>query len=400
MDKLHLGVLYGSRSCEHEVSIISALQLIKAIDRSKYDVTPIYITQQGEWYVGEQLTDMKLYTDFDPFRAGLKRVSLDLTSGSGALIHYEQGKGLLRGIREEVVARIDCFIPVFHGLHGEDGSVQGLLELANIPYTSTGIVGSAVGMDKIIMKRFFRGMGYPVLEGVECLRKRWQDDPGAVITQIESALTYPVFVKPACLGSSIGVNRADDVEALREALEIAFSYDRRVLVEKGLDRPVEINCSVLGYDGVTETSVLEMPLTDVGTLDFDTKYLRGSNSAKGMASMGRVLEPAIGDDVSEQIRSLAVSIFNALDCKGVVRIDFMIDRISGDIYITEINTIPGSLAYYLWAKKGVTYTELIDRMIQCAMDAQREKDENRYAFRSNILSNVRLGGKTPKGGKL
>ena len=400
MDKLHLGVLYGSRSCEHEVSIISALQLIKAIDRSKYEVTPIYITQQGEWYVGDALTDMKLYTDFDPYKAGLKRVSLDLTAGSGALIHYEQGKGLLRGIREEIVARIDCFIPVFHGLHGEDGSVQGLLELANIPYPSTGIVGSAVGMDKIIMKRFFRGMGYPVLDGVDCLRKRWQEAPDTMISEIEAALPYPVFVKPACLGSSIGVSRADDQKALRDALELAFSYDRRVLVEQGLDKPVEINCSVLGYDGDTETSVLEMPLTDVGTLDFDTKYLHGSSSAKGMASMGRVLEPEIGEDVSSEIRSLAVSIFNALDCKGVVRIDFMIDRATGHIYITEINTIPGSMAYYLWAKKGVSYSALIDRMVGCAVKAQREKDENRFAFRSNILTNVQLGGKTPKGGKL
>ncbi len=400
MEKLHLGILYGSRSCEHEVSIISALQLIKAIDRNKYDVTPVYITQQGEWYVGDKLTDMTLYTDFDPYKAGLKRVVLDLTAGSGALIHHEQGKGLLRGIREEVVARIDCFIPVFHGLHGEDGSIQGLLELANIPYTSTGIVGSAVGMDKIIMKHFFSGMGYPVLKGVDCLRSRWQNDAEAMIGEIETALPYPVFVKPACLGSSIGVSRADSRESLRDALELAFSYDRRVLVEQGLDKPVEINCSVLGFDGEAETSVLEMPLTDSGTLGFEEKYLRGSSSAKGMASMGRVLDPDIGDDVSEQIRSLAVSIFQALDCKGVVRIDFMIDRESGDIFITEINTIPGSMAYYLWTKKGVAYATLIDRMVSCALKAQHEKDENRYAFRSNILNNVQLGGKTPKGGKL
>lgn len=400
MNKMHLGVLYGSRSCEHEVSIISALQFINAIDRSKYDVTPVYITQQGEWYVGDKLTDMKLYTDFDPYKAGLKRVTLDLTAGSGALIHYETGKGLFHGIKEEVIARIDCFIPVFHGLHGEDGSVQGLLELANIPYTSTGIVGSAVGMDKIIMKRLFRGMGYPVLDGVDCLRSRWQEDTSAIITEIEAALPYPVFVKPACLGSSIGVSRADNREVLKDALELAFSYDRRVLVEQGLDKPIEINCSVIGFDGKTETSVLEMPLTDTGTLGFEEKYLRGSNSSKGMASMGRVLEPEIGEEISEKIRSLAISIFDALDCKGVVRIDFMIDRLTGAVFITEINTIPGSLAYYLWTKKGVAYSALIDRMVECAIKAQHEKDENSYAFRSSILSNVQLGGKTPKGGKL
>ena len=400
MNKLRLGVLYGSRSCEHEVSIISALQLIKAIDTAKYDVTPIYITQDGIWYVGDALTDMKLYTDFDPYKAGLKQVTLDMTAGSGALIHYEQGKGLLRGIREEVVARIDCFVPVFHGLHGEDGSIQGMLELANMPYTSTGIVGSAVGMDKIIMKRFFAGMGYPVLKGVDCLRSRWKKQPDELVREIEGALPYPVFVKPACLGSSIGVSRADDQAALREALDVAFSYDRRVLVEQGLDRPVEINCSVLGFDGEAETSVLEMPLTDTGTLGFAEKYLRGSSSAKGMASMGRVLEPDIGEELSEHIRTLAVQIFESLDCKGVVRIDFMIDRTSGEIYITEINTIPGSMAYYLWHAKGVGYAALIDRMVDCAMKAQNEKNENSFAYRSEILKNVQLGGKAGKSGKL
>ena len=217
---------------------------------------------------------------------------------------------------------------------------------------------------------------------------------------MEAALPYPVFVKPACLGSSIGVSRADDRDSLREALELAFSYDRRVLVEEGLDRPIEINCSVLGWEGETETSVLEMPLTDTGTLGFEEKYLRGSGSSKGMASMGRVLEPEIGQELSDRIRGLATEIFRALDCKGVVRIDFMIDRTSGDLYITEINTIPGSLAYYLWTKKGVTYAQLIDRMVACAMDAQREKDENSFAFRSDILANVQLGGKAGKAGKL
>ena len=221
-----------------------------------------------------------------------------------------------------------------------------------------------------------------------------------MIAEIEAAIPYPVFIKPACLGSSIGVSRADDRDSLREALELAFSYDRRVLAEQGLDRPVEINCSVLGYDGETDTSVLEMPLTESGTLGFEEKYLRGAGSSKGMASMGRVLEPDIGEDVSEQIRSLAVSIFNALDCKGVVRIDFMIDRVTGNYYITEINTIPGSLAYYLWDKKGVPYSVLIDRMVECALKAQKEKDENRFAFRSNILNNIQLNSKTPKTGKL
>ena len=392
MAKKMLGVLYGSRSCEHEVSIISALQLMRAADREKYDVTPVYITQNGEWYTGEKLLSLETYNQFDPYRSGLKRVSLDLTAGSGALLHYSQGKGLFRGLTEEVVARIDCFIPVFHGMHGEDGSMQGLLELANVPYTSTGITGSAIGMDKITMKRFFRGMGYPTLPGVSALRSGYEKAPEAVLDQTEKELSYPVIVKPAALGSSIGVGWAENRAQLKEALDLAFQYDRRVLIEKGLDHPIEINCSVLGFDGETETSALEMPLSSGEVLDFAQKYLGGSSSSKGMASMGRILNPDIGENTSQRIRELSRDIFTALDCKGVVRIDYMIDRKTDEVYITEINTIPGSLSFYLWDKEGVSYARLIDRMVELAEQAQREKDQNNFAYRSEILHSVRLGG--------
>ena len=392
MAKKMLGVLYGSRSCEHEVSIITAVQLMRSVSRDRFDVTPIYITQAGEWYTGDKLLDLATYNQFDPYKSGLKRVSLDLTAGSGALLHYSSGKTLFRGLTEEVVARIDCFIPAFHGMHGEDGSFQGLLELADIPYTSTGIVGSAVGMDKITMKRFFRGMGYPTLPGIGALRSRFEKDPDSVLDEAEKELSYPVVVKPATLGSSIGVSFAGDRAQLLEALELAFEYDRRVLVEKGLDHPVEINCSVLGFDGQTECSALEMPLSSGEVLDFAKKYLEGNASAKGMASMGRVLNPDIGEETGKRIRDLSEEIFTALDCKGVVRIDYMIDRATDQMYITEINTIPGSMSYYLWEKAGVSYPELIGRMVDLAEQAHREKEQNNFAYRSDILKAVRLGG--------
>lgn len=391
MSKTMLGVIYGSRSCEHEVSIISAVQLMKAVDRAQFDVTPIYITQRGEWYTGDALFEMETYLDFDPYKSNLKRVALDMTAGSGALLHYAQGKGLVRGLKEEIVARIDCMVPVMHGLHGEDGSLQGMFEMANIPYTSTGVVGSAVGMDKIIMKRFFRGMGFPVLPDCSALRSEWEKDREAVLSRVEGVLLYPVFVKPACLGSSIGVSRADDRRALAEALELAFSYDRRVLIEQGLDHPIEINCSVLGFDGEAEASVLEMPLTSGALLDFSEKYLNAGGS-KGMASLKRVMRPDIGREQTEKLQALSRDIFHSLDCKGVVRIDFMFDRTSEQYYITEINTIPGSLAYYLWAEAGVPYAKLIARMVDCALKAQKEKDDNSFAFRSDILKGVKLGG--------
>lgn len=400
MSKMQLGVIFGSRSCEHEVAIISALQLIRNVNREKYDVIPIYISQAGVWYTGECLLDMKTYTPFDPFRSGLKKVHLDLTAGSGALLHFAAKKGLFGGMTQEVVARLDCVIPVMHGAHGEDGTLQGLLELADIPYTSTGVLGSSIGLDKVAMKHFFRGMQFPVLPDCTPTRSRWQQDPEGVMDEIEQKLGYPVFVKPASLGSSIGVSRADNRDKLRDALELGYSYDRRVLVEKGLDRPIEVNCSVLGYDDDVKTSVLEMPNTGSDFLDFSEKYLNGTGS-KGMASLKRIIPAPIGDEMTENVKKVAKQVFEALDCKGVVRIDFMLDRHSDNFYITEINSIPGSLSYYLWSETGLPYDKLIDEMVRFALRAKEEKEQNNFAFSSDILSGVSLGGtKGAKGSKL
>lgn len=398
MSKLQLGVIFGSRTCEHDVSIISAVQLMRSADKEKYDVIPIYISRKGEWFTGQALLDMKTYTHFDPFMKGIVPVHLDMTAGSGALIHYVPPKGLLGGGKEEVVARLDCVIPVMHGLHGEDGSLQGLLEMADVPYASSGVTASAIGMDKIAMKRFFKAFDFPILPDCALTRAQWEKDGEAAMDRVEKALPYPVFVKPACLGSSIGVSPAKDREALKEALNLAFSYDRRVLVEQGLDRPIEVNCSVLGYDGERRPSVLEMSNTGEGLLDFSKKYLPGSGASKGMASLKRIVPAPIGDELTAELQRLSMEIFDAMDCKGVVRIDYMVDRDTGKYYITEINTIPGSLAFYLWQPAGLPYSKLIDEMVRFAMKAHEEKARNSFAFASDILSGVQLGGKT--GGKL
>lgn len=402
MSKMQLGVIYGSRTCEHDVSIISAVQLMRSADREKYDVIPVYISRKGEWFTGPALLDMKTYASFDPFMKGVTKVRLDVTPGSGALLHYAPAKGLFGGGKEEVVARLDCVIPVMHGLHGEDGSLQGLLEMADLPYASSGVTASAVGMDKIVMKRFFKAYGFPILPDCALTRSQWEKDRDAAVARIEGALAYPVFVKPACLGSSIGVSPAKDRDALIEALDLAFSYDRRALIEKGLDKPVEVNCSVLGWDGERRASVLEMSNTGAGFLDFADKYLPEHGASKGMASLKRIVPAPIGEELTKALQDLSMEIFDAMDCKGVVRIDYMIDRLSGEYYITEINTIPGSLAFYLWQPTGLPYARLIDEMVGCAMKAHEEKERNSFAFSSDILSGVQLGGKTGSklGGKM
>ncbi|MDD6141940.1 MAG: D-alanine--D-alanine ligase [bacterium] len=397
MSKLQLGVFYGSRTCEHDVSIISAVQLMRAADKEKYDIIPVYISKQGEWFTGEALLDMATYTPFDPMKKGVVKVNPDLTAGSGALTYIERGKGLLGKDKEVVAARLDCVIPVFHGMHGEDGTVQGVLELCNIPYSSSSVGASAIGMDKVYMKQFFRGAGFPVLPDCWFLRRAWEQDRNAVMDQIEKTLPYPVFTKPASLGSSIGVSRANDRKELEEALELAFDFDRKVLVEQGLNKPLELNCSVLGYNGHSKASEIEMPVTGGDLLSYLDKY--GASGSKGMASLKRVLPAPIEPELRQKVQELSVQIFNNMDCKGVVRIDYMYDAASDGLYITEINTLPGSMAFYLWEATGMPYREMIDKLVEFAMEAKKDKDDSNYAYSSSILSDVSLGGKAgPKNG--
>ena len=391
MNKLQLGVVFGSRSCEHEVSIISAVQLMRAADRQSYDIIPIYVSKKGEWFTGDPLFDIASYTPFDESRKGIVRVNLDITAGSGALTTLDHGKGLFGKEKEIVVARLDCVIPVLHGMHGEDGTIQGLFELCNIPYASSGVGASAMGMDKVYMKQYFRGGQFPVLPSCWFLRKAWETDHKAVLDMIEKELPYPVFVKPASLGSSIGVTKAADRKALEDALDLAFEFDRKVLVEQGITDPLELNCSVLGYNGEAKASEIEMPISGGDLLTFMDKY--GSNSAKGMASLKRVLPAPIEPELRDKIQKLSIDIFNDMDCKGVVRIDYMYDAASEGLYITEINTIPGSLAFYLWEKTAMPYGLLIDNMVKYAMEAQQDKDNSNYAYTSDILNSISIGGK-------
>lgn len=396
--KKKIGVIFGSRSCEREVSIISAVQLMRYPDKEKYDVIPVYIDETGEWYTGEPLKDIRSFKPFDPSAKGIIKVIPDLSGGSGALLHLKKDSGLFAKEKLEIAARIDVYIVVMHGMNGEDGTLQGLLELAKIPYTSTGVTGSAVGMDKIIMKQCFSGAGFPVLPGKWFTRTQFEADSGFVLTSVKKELGFPVFVKPANLGSSIGVSRADNEDELKDSLSLAFEYDRRVLVEKGLDQPIELNCSVLGYDDEVKASPIEMPINHSEFLDFRDKYLEGGGS-KGMASLSRILPAPIDEGLKNEIQDMSIRIFKLLDCKGVVRIDYMFDRVSEKLFITEINTIPGSLAFYLWEKDGVSYTELIDKMIEYAETAYQDKNHTNYAYTSDILKNASLGSKGSKGTK-
>ena len=320
MDKMNIAVFFGSRSCEHDVSIVSALQLIEAAKAAGFNVTPVYISRDGLWYTGEPLEQIETFRDFNPMTKGITRVTLDVTANAGDLWAWPPQRAGLFAKVPTPVAHIDCAIPVFHGWHGEDGTIQGLFEMANIPYASTGVLGSAIGMDKIAMKLLLRGAGYPVLDFVWFTREQIKKDRKAVVERVEKEIKYPAFIKPAALGSSIGVSRAKNREELERALEVAASYDRRVLVEVGVVHPVEINCAALGYGEEVQTSVCEMPIPSSNDtfLDFWQKYLRNASTkgeeSRGMKSLSRAVPAPIGEELTKRIQTMTAEIFKLMDC--------------------------------------------------------------------------------------
>ena len=393
--KTNLGVIFGSRTCEHDVSIITGLQAAMAADPVQYDVTRIYISREGDWYIGEKLSDMTFFLNFDP--AQVTHVLPVGEKGKLLLLEYPTEKKKLFGGGRSVLATIDVVLPAMHGLNGEDGTLQGMLDLMNVPYTSSGVMGSAVGMDKITMKRVFRGCGFPVLPDTWAERAEWEKNRDIVISRAEREVGYPMFVKPANLGSSIGISRADNRESFVKAMEVAVSYDRRVLIEKGLTEIDEVNCAAYGYADEVHVSETEMPVRwdDKELLDFSEKYLRGQGG-KGMSSLKRQIPAPVGADKIGEIRRITAEVFRELDCRGVVRIDYMIDKAEDKLYLGEINIIPGSLAFYLWEPLGVSFKQLIDEMVQNALKAWADKNKSVFSYNSNILSAVRNGTKAAK----
>ncbi|MDR2514904.1 MAG: D-alanine--D-alanine ligase [Christensenellaceae bacterium] len=394
---LNLAVVYGSRACEHDVSIVTALQAMENADASKYNIIPLYIAKDGRWFTGEALRKIEFYRDFDEKKATECRLAPQ-KGGKGLLLRWPEKKGLFGGGGGEIAA-IDVALCALHGLNGEDGTIQGLFELYGIPYTSAGVLGSSAGMDKIAMKLLYKGLGLPVLDMVWFLRQEFFENPGAKIEEIERAFGYPCYVKPANLGSSIGISKAIDRQSLQEAIEVAASYDKRILVERGVENVKEVNCSALGYGNEVRASLCEMPVSWESFLTFEDKYLRGGKGEKGaksakggMASLQRQLPAPIGEEKTRLIQELTCKMFKAMDLKGVVRVDFILDAGSDEVFVNEVNTIPGSLAFYLWEPLGLSYRALIDKLVGYAFAAQKDKEASAFSFDSSILQKANLGG--------
>ena len=389
---IKLGVIFGGVSVEHEVSIISAVQAMKAIDTEKYDVIPIYITKDREWYTGAVLKDMDTYTDMDL----LKRYSsnVDLVRKKGKF--YLQTKGLIK----RCVTDIDIILPICHGTNMEDGTLQGYLQTIGIPYCESEVAPSSVAQDKVTQKLVFESRELPVSPYIWFYDVDYNNNPDETIKKC-AALGYPVVVKPATLGSSVGINFAKNETELKNALEEAITYDKKILVEKAVTNLSEVNISVLGDYKYQETSEIEEVTTIHHLLTFEDKYIGNNKSkpSKGMASLGRRIPANISEKLKKEVEHVATEAFKAVGLAGVCRIDFLIDTKENNVYINEINSIPGSMAFYLWEPKGKKYRELLDEVIKIGVKNYQSNNKKIHSFESNILAGYKNGAKGAKGFK-
>ncbi len=394
--KIRVGVFFGGKSVEHEVSVISAIQAFNAFDREKYDVIPVYITKDNEFYTGEYAGKIEEYRDIPALIRKSTRVIVVNDGGRTKLVRYPMKK-----FGDSTEAEIDVAFPVVHGTNVEDGALQGYFQTLNIPYAGCDVVSSAVGMDKYVMKAVLKDNGIPVLDCVTVTALEYAKDSDKIIDETEQKIGFPAIVKPINLGSSVGIKIGRDKDGLAEALDYAFTFSGRVLVERAITNLREINCSVCGDKDEAKASECEEPIGSDEILSFEDKYVSGGakdSKSSGMASLKRKIPADISKETREEIRSVAVKAFKCLGCSGVSRIDFMIDSDENKVYLNEINTIPGSLAFYLWESVGVKYPRLLDKMVSLALKRERELKNLNFTFKSNILAEAKLGG--VKGGKL
>ncbi|MDR2361010.1 MAG: D-alanine--D-alanine ligase [Oscillospiraceae bacterium] len=395
--KISIGLFFGGKSVEHEVSIISALQALRNFDANKYDVTPVYIARNGYFYVGEKLRNIADFRDIPSLLTECRRVIPTATESNRVELHGFPFTARLFGKSSKALATIDIAFPIVHGTNVEDGALQGYLQTLGLPIAGPGVCAAALGMDKYVQKALYRAAGLPVLNAVKFTAREFGLNQSAVSAQIESEVGYPLVVKPLNLGSSIGVKLANDRAELESAIEFAAEFCPVLLAEKAAVNPREINCAVLGDRDFAKASECEEPLGLGDILSYDDKYSVGAkDGTKGMASLKRLLPAPITPEQRTRIQDYAVRAFQTLDCSGTARVDFLIDGVTEEIRVNEINTIPGSLSFYLWEASGIKYPALLDEMVTLALKRARETAEHSYEIKTGILSAFTGGSKTGK----
>lgn len=392
--KTTMAVFFGCRSVEHEVSVISAVQAMNAIDRKKYEVIPVYVTKEGEMFTSPLLFDIESFKgNLDELVKKCEQVTFISLKNKTVMRSF--ASGLFKKCRDTV---IDLAFPIVHGTNCEDGTMAGYFEFLNLPYISCDIISAAVGMDKAVFKSVLKSAGLPVLDCMTFRSREFSADKEHFIREIGKKIGYPLIIKPANLGSSVGITKVNSESELESAISLAASFAEKILAERAIENLREINCSVLGDADSCIASVCEEPFMHDEILSYADKY-EGNSKSKGMASLGRKIPADISEELSEKIRGLSVDIMKATGSSGVVRIDYLLDSESGEVFANEINTIPGSLAFYLWEASGIKYTELIDRLCDIAFKRQRNRDNLTFTIKTNILSGASFGSKGSKGSK-
>ncbi len=393
--KINLAVMFGGKSVEHEVSVISASQAMAAADKEKYNVIPIYITKQGCFYTSPDMLDINSFKDINSLLKKSSRVILVNEDNKVKLVKYP--KPLFGGD----LGAIDVVLPVVHGTNCEDGTLQGYLETVDAAYAGCNVLSSAIGMDKILMKKLLKEHGVPVLDCEYFYARQWDENKDELIEKCEK-LGYPLIVKPADLGSSVGIKKAADRQELEDAVINASSYAEKILVEHAITNLREINCAALGDSEKVITSVCEEPFSSDEILSYEEKYMGGGKNktggSKGMASLSRKVPADIDKETEEKIRAYVADTFNILCCSGVSRVDCMIDCDTNEIYVNEINTMPGSLAFYLWEAAGLEFSGLVDELVRIALKRKRQRQQLTFSFDTNILQ-MQGGAKGSKGAK-
>ncbi len=395
--KLKIGWFFGGRSVEHEVSVITAIQAYENLNKDKYEVIPIYISKEGRFFSDPKFLDIKNYKDLDNLLLSTGEVFLTISNSQAG---FKTG-----GIFPKFQA-LDLAFPLFHGTFGEDGAVQGLFEMLQLPYVGLNVTGSAVAMDKVISKALFKQLNLPIANFTSINRTSWNKDSKRCIKEIQNIVkSFPMFVKPATLGSSIGASKVKNEEELSFAIEVASTYAETILIEDAFEDVLEVNCSALGDDYWVETSVCEMPIPSSEILSFEDKYKRGGKGSKGtgMASLSREIPAPIPEKLTKQIKEATRWIFDMLGGYGVIRVDFFVDKKKEKFWVNEINSPPGSLSFYLWEKtpgtfegksEGLSYSELLDKLIEYALKRSENRRKTQYTFDGNLLTNISgLGSK-------
>ena len=393
--KVKVGVIFGGESVEHEVSVISAMQAMNKLDQDKYDIIPIYITKDREWYTGEMLKDIEVYQD----------LSLIKKYGKNVVLYYRNGAFVLqkKSFPKSIVTDIDIVLPIVHGTNVEDGGLQGYLQTVGVPFVGSDVYASVVGQDKVFMKDIWKNANLPMTNYVWFYDIDYKQDSESVLEKVEK-LDYPVIVKPASTGSSVGISVCSNREELVDAIDDAIQYDKKILVEEVVQNLKEVNIAVMGNYECQKVSEIEEVLSGHKFLTYADKYVGGGKgklkgvkapmktTSKGMASANRKLPADLPDKLRKEVEEIAVEAFKVLGSSGNSRIDFLIDEKTNKVYINEINSIPGSLAFYLWEAKGVDFSSVLDEMINIGIKDYKKRVSKTHSFETNILQGFAAHG--------